>query len=105
MAPPLTERDSNITMAPKRKRVEVDLTGDSDTESNKAPRHVSSNVHGGSYRSVYGGSTHDPAERSDWLADDVDDINEIVGSSQNGAEESDVLHAYGDMASKIVGVQ
>jgi SWI/SNF-related matrix-associated actin-dependent regulator of chromatin subfamily A3 len=97
-------------MSQKRKRVEVDLTGDSDQEeaasAQKAQRGASSNnIHAGGYRSVYGGSTHPAAERSDWLADDADDVNEIVGSSQDGAEGSEELTLYGELAGKIVGVQ
>lgn len=98
-------------MSQKRKRVEVDLTGDSDqengTSSHRVQRNFSSsnNVHANGYRSVYGGSTNPTAERSDWLAEDADDINEIVGSTQDGAEGSEELTLYGEMASKIVGIQ
>lgn len=110
MVPPLTERDRNATMSQKRKRVEVDLTGDSDQEeaasAQKAQRGASgNNIYAGGYRSLYGGSTNPAAERSDWLADDVDDVNEIVGSSQDGAEGSEELTLYGELAGKIVGVQ
>lgn len=136
--PPLTDRNPNANMAQKRKRVEVDLTGDSDQEEGNAssqkarrdlswasaqtaPRNFSSSgapsssqtgprfsssIPFGGYRSVYGGSsTHPEAERSDWLAEDADDFDEIVGSTQEGAEGSAELILYGELASKIVGVQ
>lgn len=112
-------------MAQKRKRVEVDLTGDSDKDNaassqrNVTPRGFGNrDVYAGSsrtgysgsapfsgYRNVYSGSSHPEAERSDWLADDADDANEIVGSSQDGAEGSEDLRLYGELNSKIVGIQ
>jgi SWI/SNF-related matrix-associated actin-dependent regulator of chromatin subfamily A3 len=39
------------------------------------------------------------------LADDSDDIDEVIGSSQDDAAGSDVLQLYGDLPTKIVGCQ
>ena len=135
----LTERDRNQAVAwkqdGKRKRVEIDLTGDSDDspdldaplrktqKSNTQPknsqaqtgRNVSaasqhSNNNRGGYEPVYGTSglnstQHSEAERDAWLADDEDDVNEIIGSTQAAAAETEHLEEYGTLATKIVGVQ
>ena len=136
----LTERDRNQAVARKqdgkRKRVEIDLTGDSDDsddlvaplrkthKNNTQPknsqpqsgRNVSaasqhSNNNRGGYEQVYGPSSlnstqqHNEAERDAWLADDEDDVNEIVGSTQAAAAETEHLEEYGTLPTKIVGVQ
>ena len=132
----LTERDKN-QMADKRnngkrKKVDIDLTGDSDgeTPASKTARHwnnrdtstngkqqqipgasayqtppASSAVKSsqascgsGSFESVYsigrtlGDGQHSQAERDSWLADDDDDLNEIVGSTQAAAARTESLH-------------
>jgi SWI/SNF-related matrix-associated actin-dependent regulator of chromatin subfamily A3 len=49
---------------------------------------------------------HSEAERRDWLGEDEDDINETIGSTQlDAANGTDELHLYGDLDTKIVGVQ
>jgi SWI/SNF-related matrix-associated actin-dependent regulator of chromatin subfamily A3 len=136
----LTERDRNQTVARKqdgkRKRVEIDLTGDSDDsddldaplrktqKSNTQPkdsqpqsdRNVSaasqhSNNNRGGHEPVYGSSGlngtqhHSETERDAWLADDEDDVNEIIRSTQAAAAETEHLEEYGTLATKIVGVQ
>ncbi|TKA73745.1 hypothetical protein B0A55_05458 [Friedmanniomyces simplex] len=71
-----------------------------------------SSAPGGSQRafeprpSTYGNGTHSIAEREAWLAadDDTVDVDELVTSTQNAADADD-LTAYGDMPTKIVGVQ
>jgi hypothetical protein len=51
-------------------------------------------------------SQHTEAERRDWLNEDDDDINETIGSTQvDAANGTDELHLYGDLSTKIVGVQ
>lgn len=51
-------------------------------------------------------SGHTEAERRDWLGEDEDDINEMIGSTQlDAANGTDELHLYGDLDTKIVGVQ
>ncbi|KAK5724308.1 hypothetical protein LTR15_004352 [Elasticomyces elasticus] len=56
--------------------------------------------------STYGNGMHSIDEREAWLAqDDASvDVDEIVASTQDAAENDD-LTAYGDMPIKIVGVQ
>ncbi|KAK3678603.1 hypothetical protein LTR78_001901 [Recurvomyces mirabilis] len=52
-------------------------------------------------------NAHNQAEREAWLVpDDEDtvDVDEIVSSTQNAADH-DELHRYGDLPTKIVGVQ
>ena len=112
----------------KRKKVEIDLTGDSDDDapsaktqrrsnatayqtppSSSAPR--SSQYGGNDY--VYGQRSyalgpgqHTEAEREAWLADDQDDVNELVPSStQAAAADTELLHHYGNLHGKIVGVR
>ncbi|KAM0723526.1 hypothetical protein Q7P37_000513 [Cladosporium fusiforme] len=95
----------------KRKRVEtVDLTADdSDDHASKrqsarqAPSSSSTHGRGGAF--VPSASQHGMDERQDWLDDDEDDINVLVGSSQDDAEGTDQLHHYGDVDTKIVGVR
>lgn len=48
---------------------------------------------------------HADAERNDWLNEDEDDINEVVASTQDDAEGTEQLHHYGDVDTKIVGIQ
>jgi SWI/SNF-related matrix-associated actin-dependent regulator of chromatin subfamily A3 len=49
---------------------------------------------------------HTEAERRDWLGEDEDDIDETIGSTQlDAANGTDELHLYGDLDTKIVGVQ
>jgi SWI/SNF-related matrix-associated actin-dependent regulator of chromatin subfamily A3 len=83
------------------------------TNSNGATQrsNVTSNFRG-SYSSYPSGgsmpvsSQHTEAERRDWLNEDDDDINETIGSTQeDAANGSDELHLYGDLSTKIVGVQ
>jgi len=117
-------------MAPvkKRKKVEIDLTEDSDGEApqHKAPRQSYANTYhttpSGSaprqsqngYEFVYGrpsqgtpNTQHSLAERNSWLADDeADDFNDLIPSStQAAAANTDSLHLFGNLHSKIVGVQ
>lgn len=148
----LTERDGNkmSTNAKdgKRKKVQIDLTGDSDTDDIDAPatkvqknavdkttqRNSSQKQHqtnGASayqtppassiprssqpsqnfnrYESVYNSTAdnqHSQAERNAWLAADEDnDVNEILSSTQAGAANTEQLHLYGDLPTKVVGCQ
>ena len=48
---------------------------------------------------------HSEAERDAWLAEDEDDVDEIIGSTQAAAAETEELFKYGDMPAKVVGVQ
>ena len=150
----LTERDRNkmadMKTDGKRKKVEIDLTGDSDTDDLDAPatkvqknavnkntkRHNARKQQGrgasayqtppassalrssqqtqhntSRYESVYGSSQvpadkqHSQAARDTWLAEDEDDVDEIISSTQAGAANTEQLHLYGDLPTKIVGVQ
>ena len=132
----LNERDRNAQVADqnqdgKRKRVEIDLTGDSEDEAaptrkskknssqqqttrNSASAYqtppASSAPHSsqplnrsysqGRYESVYGSSQlnstqHSEAERDSWLAEEGDDANEILDSTQAAAAQTEELHHYG----------
>lgn len=128
----------------KRKRVEIDLTGDSDDDQPafKLPRAFSDKntqpsssqnqrSQGASayqtpplssattssqssfpssirYESAYyssripADSQHSQTERESWLADDDEDVNEIIGT-QSGAFDGEQLFHYGDLPTKIVG--
>jgi SWI/SNF-related matrix-associated actin-dependent regulator of chromatin subfamily A3 len=72
---------------------------------------VTSNFRGTYSSHPFGGSIpvssqHTEAERRDWLNEDDDDINEMIGSTQvDAANGTDELHLYGDLSTKIVGVQ
>lgn len=56
--------------------------------------------------SGYGTLSHSQAERNAWLTQgEVDDVNEIMESSQDAGEGSENLQLYGNLATKIVGVQ
>ena len=49
---------------------------------------------------------HSLAERETWLADnDGEDFNQLIGSTQAAAANTEQLHRYGDLNTKIVGVQ
>ena len=49
---------------------------------------------------------HTEAERQDWLDENEGDINETIGPTQlDAANGTDELHLYGDLDTKIVGVQ
>lgn len=154
----LTERDRNGKVMPKRKdekrkRVEIDLTGDSDSDDQRAskvpkstvtknaernstskqqgdgtsayhtppassvPRSSASSFQN-SNRSQYGygsiqipaDSQHSQADRDAWLANDEDDeedyFNELTPTStQANAANTEQLHHYADLPTKIVGVQ
>lgn len=119
----------------KRKRVEVDLTGSDDDHDapSKAQKNSTDDtrMHGrmgqpgatgrpatygngassGRYQSVYGvpgtSQQHSQSEREAWQQHGIteDDINEIVGSSQDDADGSESLHKYGELATKVVGVR
>ena len=118
----------------KRKRIEtVDLTADdtdapvktskrqeisstptpqqrSNTNQAGSSNITKSNVPGLSYpfngHSFSASGSHTEAERRDWLNEDEDDINETIGSTQlDAANGTDELHLYGDLDTKIVGVQ
>ena len=151
----LTERDKNKMVAKgkdgKRKKVEIDLTGDNDTdhldappkktqknaanynkEQKKSGTHNSStasaayqtppassvpkssqpsNSQSSRYESVYNPTQtqadmqHSQVERNAWLAEDEDDVNEIIPSTHQAATDTEQLHLYGDLPTKIVGVQ
>lgn len=142
----LKERNSNEQMREskqngKRKKVEIDLTGDSEDEdapvkktqrnssqpqsgrtgtsayqtppASSAPRSSQSFNHNhgpGRYESVYSSqplssTQHSEAERQSWLAEEDDDFNEIIGSTQAAAASTEVLHHYGDLPGKVVGVR
>ena len=151
----LTERDRNKMVEKgqegKRKKVEIDLTGDSDTDDLDAPptkvQKNAVNKHtqrkesqaqqnrGAStayqtppassfprssqptstqpcrYESVYNptqslaDTQHSQAERESWLADDEDDVDDIIGSTQIAAANTEHLHLYGDLPTKVVGVR
>lgn len=81
------------------------------TQSNDQQRNgdLASNFRGSSY--PFSGSMplsgqHTEAERQDWLNEDEDEINEMIGSTQvDAANGTDELHLYGDLDTKIVGVQ
>lgn len=129
----------------KRKHVEIDLTGESDSEDADAPLRKTKkgstqysktshtqDAHNGSpayqtppassaprssqpvnrgdsqsrYESVYSSSTlHREAGRDAWLAEDDNDVNEIIASTQATAVQTEQLHHYGDLHNKVVGVR
>lgn len=126
----LSERDRNRMPAKpgeKRKKVEIDLTGDSDDDApqqkaqrpsaaSSRPAPASSaprSSYQGGYEHVYGAPTstlgqgrHSEAERNAWLADEPDDVADLVFSStQAAAADTELLHHYGNLHSKIVGVR
>lgn len=100
----------------KRKRVDVDLTADDDTDDDSGaplkdrkvgqanarrnngvgsmptPPPSSATLRDPNAATPSTRSSHSVRERSAWLAHDHDDVNEIVGSSQDDAEGSDQLH-------------
>jgi hypothetical protein len=131
----LNERDRNAQTIEKhqdgkRKRVEIDLTGDSDddaplakTKKNASQQQTGSNSASayqtppvssvprssqplsrsysqGRYESIQGSSQfnstqHSKAERESWLAEEGDDANEILDSSQAADAQTEQLHHYG----------
>lgn len=126
----LSERDRNRMPGKpgeKRKKVEIDLTADSDNDAppqkaqrpnvassrpvpaSSAPR---SSYHGG-YEYVYGAPTstlhhgqHSETERKAWRADEQDDVTDLVFSStQAAAADTELLHHFANLHSKIVGVR
>lgn len=60
-------------------------------------------------QSLYGYSAadqqHSQAERNAWLAedDDEDDYDQLFSSTQSAAANTDQLHHYGDLPTKVVG--
>lgn len=61
------------------------------------------------FQSVYPSNSqvHPEAERERWLSQSVDDgsnVNEIINSTQDAAD-NEQLHLYGELLTKIVGVQ
>lgn len=130
---PLQNRDRNkmAKLTPGKRKV-IDLTADDSEDeaaTSRLPKtrrgetHPSSRdsqslstINGGRTSSFQGGSQfsyghssssqqHSLDERTAWLADDDDDFNLIVASTQDNAEGSDQFHPYGEMPTKIVGVQ
>lgn len=106
---PFHEGDNGMTSeSEKRKRV-VDLTA-SDDES--APPSNKRTIQETRFRpelntissSSLPPGSHSLDERRSWLADDDGNENEILASSQY-SDDSDQLHLYGDLPTKIVGVQ
>ena len=109
----------------KRKRVDIDLTEDDNVDSSQpAPKRTANNTAQSAYNTppassaphssqhAYNPSSsladlqHSQDERQSWLADEEsDDVNDIVGSSQDDAIFSEDLRHYDDLATKIVGVQ
>lgn len=139
----LTPKVPNHVATPdtgKRKRVEIDLTGD-DSDGLVAPVHPakqsrqssrpsasSRSIHRSTsgaalntppasntqsrYDSVYFPSSsapingmHSEQERQAWLAEGEEDIDEIIGSTQDAASGTDELTLYGNLDTKIVGCQ
>jgi SWI/SNF-related matrix-associated actin-dependent regulator of chromatin subfamily A3 len=49
--------------------------------------------------------SHSDVERAQWLADDEGDIDELVASSQAVSNDNDHLFLYGDLPTKVVGIQ
>ncbi|EGP87933.1 SNF2 family DNA-dependent ATPase domain-containing protein [Zymoseptoria tritici IPO323] len=101
MAPSSTNND-------KRKRVDVDLTGNDDeqTSSRKAPRTAAPSSQISRSQRPFAAAGSSTTEREAWLANDIeDDIDEVIGSSQDDAAGSDRLQLYGDLSIKIVGCQ
>lgn len=143
----LKERDKNqMSERPqdsKRKRVEIDLTADSDdsedqvaplrkTQKNSAPRKdvqpQGSRNGPSAYQTPpassalrlsqpsynrepiytsrpFANTQHSEAERNSWLAEEDDDIDEIIGSTQAADARTETLFHYGDLPTKIVGVR
>jgi SWI/SNF-related matrix-associated actin-dependent regulator of chromatin subfamily A3 len=74
--------------------------------SSSAPANYQS-VYSWSFNAPTPSQTNSQAERNAWLApvdDDDGDVDEIVSSTQNAADNDD-LHLYGDLPTKIVGVR
>lgn len=115
---------SNSERGGKRKRIEIDLTGDGGptaSPATKAQRSSNSSdgnavapsasASTGRYKSVYpfgsyGNHQHPQNARDSWLDDnDEDDINDTIDSTQATYEATDRLHHYGNIEAKVVGVQ
>lgn len=71
------------------------------------PANTQSSRYGSVYNStqILADDQHSQGERDAWLADDEDDVNEIIPSTQAAATNTEELHLYGDLPIKIVGVQ
>lgn len=97
---------STVSANGKRKHAEtIDLAAeDSDDHASKRQtpaRRPTSDLPG----SFQPGSQYSNDQRQDWLNEDEDDINVLVGSTQDAAEGTDQLHHYGDVDTKIVGIR
>lgn len=93
-------------MSSKRKHEAItciDLTGsDNETDAPPVKTPKKSQSRDTWYQSA---PDHSLADRNAWLADDDEDIYEVVASTQDAAIGSEDLLEYGQLLSKVVGVQ
>jgi SWI/SNF-related matrix-associated actin-dependent regulator of chromatin subfamily A3 len=115
----LTAEDTDDTDdldAPSKSTKRQNISTESKSQQSPDTNPVGSNndaaasFRGSSYpfsgNSFTGSTTHTEAERRRWLEEDEDDINETISSTQlDAANGTDELHLYGDLDTKIVGVQ
>ena len=110
---------SSPIMPSKRKKVVLDLTRDDSDEGSVAKRpkatlppsttERSADLHGTFARDITANHRHEEGERQAWLAaaddDDDEDIFSLVPSTQAAAANTEQLHLYGNLSTKIVGVR
>ena len=79
--------------------------------ASSAPRSSQPSYNRGGYDPVYAASRpltntqHSEVERESWLAEEDDDVDEIIGSTQAADARTETLFHYGDLPTKIVGVR